>query len=142
MNLELPLHDLGSINTEGLRHTVRIVQSEHGVAAHVAVAVVQVLLDRLDQRLQKLEFFEFGDKAKSAAANKLVGMHEVLAQEVADENHFFSQFSCGRVGLVHSFEVHVSVQGSQEEQAQTATGLWKGKTYTSFLSSWSSKGTQ
>ncbi len=118
MNLELSLHNLGGINTEGLRHTVRIVQGEHGVAAHVAVAVVQVLLNRLDQRLQKLEFFELGDEAKSAAANKLVGVHEVLAQEVADQNHFFSQFAGGCIGLVHSFEVHVSVQGRHKMDKQ------------------------
>ena len=46
-NLELPLHDLGRVHTESFRHTIRVVQGEHGVAPHVAVAVVQVLLNGL-----------------------------------------------------------------------------------------------
>jgi hypothetical protein len=59
------------------------VQGEHGVAPHVAVSVVQVLLDGLYQRLQQLELFQLSDEAQGTAADKLVGMHEVLAQEVA-----------------------------------------------------------
>jgi hypothetical protein len=90
VHLELPLHYLGRVDAERLRHTVGIVQGEHGIASHIAVAVVEVLLDRLHQRLQQLKLLQLGHEAQRAAAHKLVGVHEVLAQEVAHEDHLFA----------------------------------------------------
>ena len=58
-------------------------QGKHGIAPNVAVAMVKVLLDGLHQRLQQLELLQLGHEAQRAAAHELVGVHEILAQEVA-----------------------------------------------------------
>ncbi len=63
LHLQLPLHDLWGVNAEGIRHTIGIVQGEHSIAPHVAMAMVQILFDGLHKRLQQLEFFQLGDKA-------------------------------------------------------------------------------
>jgi hypothetical protein len=49
--LELPLHDLRSVDTKCIRYTVGIVQGKNGVTTDVAVTVVEIFLDWLDKRL-------------------------------------------------------------------------------------------
>jgi hypothetical protein len=145
-NLELSLHNLRCIDAKSLRNAVSVVQGENCVAAHVAVAVIQIFFDGLHQRLQKLEFLQLGDKSQCTAAYKLVCMHQILAKEVAHKDHLFSQLARCRISLVYSFEVNVAAAAREKKKRMQGRGRCgirlRQCTHTSFLSSWSSKGTQ
>ena len=123
VHLELPLHYLRRVDAERLRHTVGIVQGEHGIASHIAVAVVEILLDGLHQRLQQLKLLQLGHEAQRAAAHKLVGVHEVLAQEVAHEDHLLAQFAGGSVGLVHGLEIDVAAGAGRARERGGGGGV-------------------
>lgn len=54
------------------------VNGQHGVAAHIAVPVLQARADGRHQGLQQLCFLQLAEKAQSGASDKLIWVLEVL----------------------------------------------------------------
>lgn len=54
------------------------VDGQHGVAAHVAVPVLQARADGRHQGLQQLGFLQLAQKAQGGASDKLIGVLEIL----------------------------------------------------------------
>ena len=69
------------------------VDGEHGVSAHVRVAMFQTRADRLHQRLEQLGLLQFAKKAQSRAANELVRMLKIATVRIANKNHLVAQFA-------------------------------------------------
>lgn len=77
---------------------------EDRIAADEGVAVLQILDDRRDQGLDDLDLVEAAEEAEGDAADVLVGVLEVVAEVLADEDHLREDLAAG-VGLVDDLEV-------------------------------------
>lgn len=87
------LHQLRPIGEQVLKRAEDGKHSEHGIAPHEGVTVLQILLDGGHERLEDLGLLELAEEAKRAAANVLVRVHQVVAQPVGDEDHLWHQLA-------------------------------------------------
>lgn len=67
--------------------SVDCVDSQHRVAPHEAVAVLQVGHDRRDERFDDLRLLDAAQEAQRDAADVFVRVLQVVAQVLADEDH-------------------------------------------------------
>lgn len=68
------------------------------------MAVLQILDNRRDQWLDDLDLVEAAEEPERDAADVLVGVLEVVAEVLADEDHLGEDLAAG-VGLVDDLEV-------------------------------------
>ena len=77
---------------------------EHGVPAHEWVAVLEVGEDGRDERLNDLGLVEAAEEAERDAADVLIGVLEIVAEILADEDHLREDLAAG-VSLLDDLEV-------------------------------------
>ena len=77
-----------------------------GVLAHVGVAVLETGARRRQQRLNQLGLAQLAQEAQRVAANVLVGVLQVVADAVADQDHLLLELA-GRVELGADLVVEV-----------------------------------
>ena len=79
--------DLGGVGQQVVEASVETENGEDGVAAHVRVAMVQVVLHRGHERLQQFDVLELAHEPQSTPADVLVGVVEVVPEGVAGVPH-------------------------------------------------------
>uniref|UniRef100_A0A0E0KZW5 Uncharacterized protein n=1 Tax=Oryza punctata TaxID=4537 RepID=A0A0E0KZW5_ORYPU len=75
------------------------------VPADEVVAVVKVGDDGRDERLEQLGLVEVAKEAERDTVDVLVGMLQVVAEVLADEDHLWEDLAGGSVALVDDLEV-------------------------------------
>ncbi|GMN48127.1 hypothetical protein TIFTF001_017308 [Ficus carica] len=100
------LDDLGGVDEQlvALGEAEDGHDGEDGIAADEGVAVLEIGENGRDERLDDLGLVEAAEEAESDAADVLVGMLEVVAEVLADEDHLREDFASG-VGLVDDLQV-------------------------------------
>jgi len=104
---------------------------EDGVAADEGVAMLEVGEDGGDERLNDLRLIEAAEETEGDAADVLVGVLEVVAEILADEDHLGEDFASG-IGLVNDLEVEEEklldgvVLGGEDVADDGDEELWNG----------------
>mmetsp|Transcript_33573 Transcript_33573/g.96288 ORF Transcript_33573/g.96288 Transcript_33573/m.96288 type:complete len:1064 (-) Transcript_33573:41-3232(-) len=97
---EVALHEEQLLDVfGGLRHHVQAealddrVHAHDGIPPHVGVPVAEIPEDSLLQGLKDSVVLHLAQQAQGRAANVLVGVHEVIAEGIAHQNHFLLQIA-------------------------------------------------
>jgi len=75
--------DFWRIWEEEFEFLVNAIDSKNSVSSNVGVSVLQVALNGRNQRFDELGLLQFADVTKSGASDVLVGMIEIVSQEIA-----------------------------------------------------------
>ena len=82
------------------------VNGKHGIAAHVAMPVLQVGAQRSNQWLEDILFPHFAEETQCGAAHEFVWVVEIVTDHVADEDHLRQQAAIWST-LLDRFEIEV-----------------------------------